>query len=151
LAVISKQPVGAESSLIEYDLAGNVISTLTGDQLRTAVSNATPATCAGCQGHTIGGMHHDYALRPNRHIIVLVSGDVVEHGLTGQPDPITVTGDDLIELDENHNPVWLWSTFGHLDLNRHPLTFPDWTHTNAVVYTPDDHNLMISMRTQSWV
>ncbi len=96
-------------------------------------------------------MHHDYALLPNGHMIVIVSETVSESGLIGQPDPITVTGDLLVELDQNHNPVWAWSTFGHLDLNRHPLTFPDWTHTNAVVYTPDDHNLMISMRTQDWV
>ncbi len=148
LAVISSQPVGTNSSLVEYDLAGNVISTLTGAQLNAALATAT---CAGCQGHTIGGMHHDFALLPNGHIIVIVSEDVVEHGLTGEPDPITVTGDLIVDLDQNHNPVWLWSSFDHLDLNRHPLTFPDWTHTNAVVYTPDDHNLMISMRTQDWV
>ena len=148
LAVIASQSEGINSSLVEYDLAGTVISTFTSAQLSAALATAT---CAGCQGHNIGGMHHDYALLPNGHMIVIVSEAVIEHGLTGQPDPITVTGDLLIELDQNHNPVWLWSSFDHLDLNRHPLTFPDWTHTNAVVYTPDDHNLMISMRTQDWV
>jgi hypothetical protein len=148
LAVIATQSEGVNASIVEYDLAGTVISTFTGAQLQTALA---AATCAGCQGHTVGGMHHDFALLPNGHMIVIVSETVVEHGLTGQPDPITVTGDLLVELDQSHNPVWAWSTFGHLDLNRHPLTFPDWTHTNAVVYTPDDHNLMISMRTQGWV
>jgi arylsulfate sulfotransferase len=152
LAVIATQAEGINASIVEYDLAGTVISTFTGAQLNTALQNA-PSTCVGCQGHTVGGMHHDFALLPNGHMIVIVSETVVEHGLTGQPDPITVTGDLLVELDQtpNHNPVWAWSTFDHLDLNRHPLTFPDWTHTNAVVYTPDDHNLMISMRTQDWV
>ncbi len=148
LVEISGQPDGVNSSLVEYDLAGNVISTLTGAQLQTALN---AASCAGCQGHTITGMHHDFALLPNGHIIVLVSENVSETGLTGEPSPITVTGDLVVDLDQNYNPVWLWSTFDHLDLNRHPLTFPDWTHTNAVVYTPDDHNLMISMRTQDWV
>jgi arylsulfate sulfotransferase len=148
LAVIATASEAPGSSLVEYDLAGTVISTFTDAQLSAALATAT---CAGCQGHNIGGLHHDFAMLPNGHLIVMASETVVEHGLTGQPDPITVTGDLLVELDQNHNPVWAWSTFGHLDLNRHPLTFPDWTHTNAVVYTPDDHNLMISMRTQDWV
>ncbi len=148
LVVVTDQAEDNNASLVEYDLAGTVISTFTSAQLSTALATAT---CAGCQGHNIGGMHHDYALLPNGHMIVIVSETVSESGLIGQPDPITVTGDLLVELDQNHNPVWAWSTFGHLDLNRHPLTFPDWTHTNAVVYTPDDHNLMISMRTQDWV
>jgi arylsulfate sulfotransferase len=148
LTVITDQGEDVNSSLVEYDLVGNVISTFTAAQLTAAL---TTATCAGCQGHNVGGLHHDFALLPNGHMIVMMSEKVVEHGLTGEPDPITVTGDLLVELDQNHNPVWAWSTFGHLDLNRHPFAFPDWTHTNAVVYTPDDHNLMISMRSQDWV
>jgi len=39
----------------------------------------------------------------------------------------------------------------HLDVNRHPMSFPDWLHTNSVVYSPDDKSLMISMRHQAWV
>ena len=148
LVGISGQPDGVNSSLVEYDLAGTVISTFTGAQLQTALN---AASCAGCQGHNITGMHHDFALLPNGHTIVIVSEGVSETGLTGEPSPITVTGDLIVDLDQNHNPVWLWSTFDHLDLNRHPFAFPDWTHTNAVVYTPDDHNLMISMRSQDWV
>jgi arylsulfate sulfotransferase len=150
LTVITDQGEDINASIVEYDLAGTVISTFTGAQLNTALQNA-PATCVGCQGHTVGGMHHDFALLPNGHMIVMVSEKVIEHGLTGQPDPTTITGDLLVELDQSHNPVWAWSTFGHLDLNRHPLNPTDWTHTNAVVYTPDDHNLMISMRNQDWV
>ncbi|HTU50965.1 MAG TPA: aryl-sulfate sulfotransferase, partial [Acidobacteriaceae bacterium] len=29
--------------------------------------------------------------------------------------------------------------------------FPDWTHTNAIVYSKDDGNLLVSIRHQSWV
>jgi len=148
LAVIADQGEDINSSMVEYDLAGTAISTFTSTQLSAALA---AASCAGCQGHTIGGMHHDFALLPNGHMIVMVSETISESGLAGQTGPVNVVGDDLIELDQNHNPVWFWSTFGHLDLNRHPLNFPDWTHTNAVVYTPDDHNLMISMRNQDWV
>ena len=151
LAVIADQGEdGNNTAMVEYDLAGTVISTFTSAQLSTALSTAT---CAGCQGHTIGGMHHDFTVLPNGHMIVLVSETIPETGLTGQTGTVNVMGDDLIELDQNHNPVWFWTTFGHpeLDLNRHPLSPTDWTHTNAVVYTPDDHNLMISMRNQDWV
>jgi arylsulfate sulfotransferase len=148
LAVITNQAEGIGASIVEYDLAGTVISTFTSTQLSAALATAT---CTGCQGHNIGGMHHDFALLPNGHMIVMVSETIPESGLTGQTGTVNVLGDDLIELDENHKPVWLWSTFGHLDLNRHPFGLPDWTHTNTVVYTPDDHNLMISMRNQDWV
>jgi hypothetical protein len=64
---------------------------------------------------------------------------------------VNVIGDVLIDLDQNRNPVWLWSTFDHLDPNRHPILFPDWTHTNSVVYSPTDKALILSMRNQSWV
>ncbi len=151
LAVIADQGEdGNNTAMVEYDLAGTVISTFTSAQLSTALSTAT---CAGCQGHTIGGMHHDFTVLPNGHMIVLVSETIPETGLTGQTGTVNVMGDDLIELDQNHNPVWFWTTFGHteLDLNRHPLSPTDWTHTNTVIYTPDDHNLMISMRNQDWV
>jgi hypothetical protein len=36
-------------------------------------------------------------------------------------------------------------------VNRHLLSFPDWTHTNAVLYSPSDGDLVISMRHQSWL
>jgi arylsulfate sulfotransferase len=31
------------------------------------------------------------------------------------------------------------------------MQFPDWTHSNAVTYSPDDKSLMVSIRHQSWV
>ena len=42
--------------------------------------------------------------------------------------------------------MWRWNEFDHLDTNRQPLSFPDWTHTNAVIYSADDGNLIISIR-----
>jgi arylsulfate sulfotransferase len=38
-----------------------------------------------------------------------------------------------------------------LDINRHPYLFPDWTHSNAIVYSPDDGNLLLSIRHQNWI
>jgi len=43
------------------------------------------------------------------------------------------------------------SSFDHLDVNRYPyFGLPDWTHSNALVYTADG-NLLLSMRNQSWI
>jgi arylsulfate sulfotransferase len=57
----------------------------------------------------------------------------------------------IIDLDQNHNPVWLWNEFDHLDINRRPYLYPDWTHTNAILYSADDGNLIISIRHQNWL
>jgi arylsulfate sulfotransferase len=138
---------GTNSLIQEVDLGGNVVWQLTAAQLNQALA---AATCTGCN-ITVVGTHHDFAVLPNGHLILIAAQQNTESGLTGFPNPVTVTGDVLIDLDQNHNPVWLWSEFDHLDLNRHPFGLPDWTHTNAVVYSPDDKALIVSMRNQSWV
>jgi len=38
-----------------------------------------------------------------------------------------------------------------LDVNRHLIGLPDWTHSNGLVYSPNDGDLILSMRNQSWV
>jgi arylsulfate sulfotransferase len=138
---------GTNSLLQEVDLGGNVVWQMTAAQLNQALANAT---CAGCN-ITVVGTHHDFAILPNGHIILIASQQKVEDNLTGFTNPVTVTGDVLIDLDQNHNPVWVWSEFDHLDVNRHPYMFPDWTHTNAVVYSPSDNDLIVSIRHQFWV
>jgi arylsulfate sulfotransferase len=140
-------PDGEDSVLQEVDLSGQVVWQLTAAQLNKALA---AATCTGCN-ITVVGTHHDFAVLPNGHLIVIASQEQTLSGLTGYPNPVTIIGDVLIDLDQNRNPVWLWSTFDHLDPNRHPILFPDWTHTNSVVYSPDDKALILSMRNQSWV
>ena len=131
---------GENSVLQEVDLTGKLIWQMTAAQLNTALA---AATCAGCN-ITVIGTHHDFAILPNGHLIVIAS---TQQDVSGT----TVTGDVLIDLDQNHNPVWLWNEFDHLDTNRRPYMFPDWTHTNAVIYSPDDGNLIISIRHQNWL
>ena len=138
---------GLNSVLREIDLSGQVVWEMTADQLNQALATAT---CAGCNIKVIG-THHDFALLPNGHLILIASQSKTETGLTGFPNPVNVIGDVLIDLDQNHNPVWAWSTFDHLDVNRHPMAFPDWIHANSVNYSPDDKALIVSMRHQHWV
>ena len=131
---------GLNSFLQEVDLTGKVIWQMTAADLNKALATAT---CAGCN-ITVVGTHHDFVMLPNGHLILIASTQQVISGTT-------VTGDVLIDLDQNHNPVWLWNEFDHLDVNRQPMGFPDWTHSNAVLYSADDGNLIISVRHQNWL
>jgi arylsulfate sulfotransferase len=131
---------GGGSVLQEIDLSGQVIWQMTAAQLNQALA---AATCTGCN-ITVVGTHHDVALLPNGHIVLIAALQQVVSG-------VTVTGDVLIDLDQNHKPVWLWNEFDHLDINRRPYMYPDWTHTNAILYSADDGNLIISIRHQNWL
>jgi arylsulfate sulfotransferase len=131
---------GANSIMQEVDLTGTVIWQMTAADLNKALA---AAACAGCN-ITVVGTHHDFVQLPNGHLIVIAA---TQQDISGT----TVTGDVIIDLDQNRNPVWLWNEFDHLDTNRHPYLWPDWTHTNAVLYSPDDGNLIISIRHQNWL
>jgi len=132
---------GLNSVLQEVDLSGAVVWQMTAADLNTALA---AATCAGCN-ITVVGSHHDFAVLPNGHLILIASHQQLDSS------NVTVTGDVLIDLDENHKPVWLWNEFDHLDKTRRPYLYPDWTHSNAVIYSPDDGNLIISIRHQNWL
>ena len=114
-------------------------------------ANLNAALAASGHDITIVGTHHVVAVLPNGHLILIASMDKNLTDLTGYPRTTTVRGDVLIDLDQNHAPVWVWSEFDHLDVNRHPMNFPDWTHTNAVLYSGSDGDLLISVRHQYWV
>jgi hypothetical protein len=133
-------PDGLNSVVQEINLSGQVVWQMTADQLNAALASAT---CSGCNVKVLG-THHDFAVLPDGHTVFIAA---TQRDISGT----VVTGDVLIDLDQNHNPVWLWNEFDHLDVNRRPMQFPDWTHTNSVVYSPDDKALMLSSRHQSWV
>ena len=133
-------PDGVNSVLQEVDLTGALIWQMTAADLNAALA---AATCAGCN-ITVLGTHHDFVLLPSGHLIVIAT---TQQDISGT----TVFGDVVIDLDQNHKPVWLWNEFDHLDTNRHPMGYPDWTHSNAVIYSADDGNLIVSSRHQNWL
>jgi arylsulfate sulfotransferase len=144
-------PDGANSTLQEVDLSGTVIWQMTAADLNTALAAAVAAGTCGGDGCnvTVTGTHHDLVLLPNGHLIVLagVLNTTIVPGTT-------VTGDVVIDLDQNRKPVWTWNEFDHpnsLPITRQPMGWPDWTHTNAVIYSADDGNLIISIRHQNWL
>lgn len=138
---------GENSILQEVDLAGNIVWQMTANDLNHALA---AATCTGCNVKVVG-THHDVAVLPNGHLVVLAAMNKFVDNVAGYTIGTNVLGDVVIDLDQNRKPVWIWSTFEHLDVNRHPIGFPDWTHSNTVVYSPADHSLIVSMRHQNWV
>ncbi|MGH9433387.1 MAG: aryl-sulfate sulfotransferase, partial [Terriglobia bacterium] len=137
-------PPSAGSMLEEIDLGSDVIWQLTITQLNQELAAA---------GYNLTAIefHHDVLPLPNGHIIALVNSTQTFNDLPGYPGPTLVLGDALVDLDQNRQPVWVWNEFDHLDINRHPMNFPDWTHTNAVIYSPSDGDLIVSMRHQNWI
>lgn len=134
----------AANGIREINLAGDVVSQFTGFQVEQALQQGNFETDSVW-------LHHDILPLPNGHLILLASTNKTFADLPGFPGNTLVPGDVLIEVDETFKPVWFWSTFDHLDINHHPFDFPDWTHANAVLYSPDDGNLILSMRNQNWV
>ncbi len=127
----------------EVDLAGNTIREEKLDQLNSDLK------AAGYSIHA-AEFHHDVLRLDNGHWIALVDLEKNYQDLPGYPGTTVVVGDAIVDLDPNNKLVWIWNTFDHLDVNRHPYMFPDWTHSNALVYTSDG-NLLLSMRHQSWI
>jgi hypothetical protein len=136
-------PAGAANLVREFDLAGNTIKQITMAQLNAKLAAAN-------YNITLLTFHHNVTVLPNGHWLLLTNTlkNVV---LNGQTTPTQVLGDVIVDLDTNMNVAWVWNEFDHLDVNRHPTSFPDWTHTNDVLYSKDDGNLLVSMRHQSWV
>jgi hypothetical protein len=127
----------------EIDLAGNIINHIT--------LNAVNQALAGIASFQLDSLHHDVAVLPNGHWILLANYGETINNVPGVPAGTVMEGDALIDWDPLHGPVWIWSTFDHLDLTRAPYGFADWTHSNAIIYSPDDGNLILSMRNQNWV
>ena len=131
--------IGAFNGVREINLAGETVFQFTVDNVNQSLA------VAGSQV-AITSLHHDILPLANGHIILLANNNqtIAQVGAAA-------TGDVLIDLDEQRKPVWLWSAFDHMDVNRQPFGLPDWTHANAVIYSPDDGNLIVSFRNQNWV
>ena len=175
----------------EIDLAGDPVAQITLDSLNAKLA------AAGHSNIKLADLHHDVAVLPNGHLIVMGSMLKAYGNLPGYPGTTNVLGDVLVDLDQNFNVSWVWSEFDHLDVNRHPIifpkrasiqnaswvsrewsklehwlrkvfhhhegnrypkafpgfenAFPDWTHSNAVLYSPSDGDLLISVRHQNWI
>jgi arylsulfate sulfotransferase len=120
--------------------------------------NAALAKMKTPQGSVVQALCYSHDVLPlwNGHTILLVQ-EQRSVWLTDPPGPgqFTILGDAMVDLDENFKPVWVWSVFDNLDVNRHPMGFDaadgyDWTHCNCIQIAPDG-NLVLSSRHQNWV
>jgi arylsulfate sulfotransferase len=152
----AQQPTNAYNEVREIDLAGDTVADLTMDQLNQKLAAGNFLDGQG-NIYKLGSFHHDVLPLPNGHFVLLATYyrtvNVQAYGT------LNVTGDALVDVDQNFNPDWVWNTFDHtgpgeLDINRHPMNYtaqdPDWTHSNGMLYAAD-HNLLLSMRHQNWI
>ncbi|MDI3253320.1 aryl-sulfate sulfotransferase [Pseudacidobacterium ailaaui] len=135
---------GTVDAVREVDLAGNTVREVTQSALASALA---------AKGYTfaLGSLHHDVLALPNGHWVLLATVSKTFENLPGYPGTTNVLGDVLVDLDQNNQPVWVWNSFDHLDVDRHPYLFPDWTHSNSLLYSSDDHDLLLSVRHQNWI
>ena len=134
---------GTGDQVREIDLAGNLLYELSLQDIDEGLA----AINASFQ--SLQNIHHDIEKLPNGHLIILVN---FTQTFTDQPGFTSVIGDALVDWDPvSQKPEWTWSAFDHIPLTHDPVSNSDWTHANAVIYSPDDGNLILSMRNQNWV
>jgi hypothetical protein len=142
--------LGLVNDVREVDLAGNMVREITMDTLNQKLA-ASSLKDAGGNAYQFKSFHHGVLALPNGHWVMLAAYNKSYTNLPGYSGTTSVIGDAIVDVDPNGNPDWVWNTFDHLDINRHPMNFPDWTHSNDMVYSSDDHNLLLSIRHQNWI
>ncbi len=146
-------PPGTITHTIEVDYADNIIHSLDLPTLQASLNAFGYVNTLG-NPITLTDIHHDVMVNPTNGHWVLITATIENFPtLPGYPKGVNALGDVLIDVDPNNNFAvdWVWNEFDHLDINRQPYEFPDWTHTNAVIYSTDDHNILVSIRNQNWV
>ncbi len=134
---------GGFNTLRQVDLAG--------DTLRETNINAVNAELAARHQPQIIDFDHEAKLLPNGDTVVLASTPQVVsyHGA-----PTKYIGELVIVLDQNFQVAWVWNAFRWLNTNRlgtdHP-TAGDWLHANSVSWSPEDDDLIVSLRAQDWI
>ena len=100
----------------EVDLIGNTVKQITMAQLNARLAAAN-------YNVTLQLFSHDITPLPNGHWLVLANTVKQFTNLPGYPGTTNVLGDVIVDLDTNLQPVWVWNSFDHLDVNRHPRFF----------------------------
>jgi arylsulfate sulfotransferase len=134
---------GNVNEIREIDLAGNLIHQVTIDAI-----NSSLAAVSSVQ---ILDLTHEILQLPNGHVILLSDIAQILNNQPGIPAGTVVSGNALVDWDYKTGAMWVWSTFDHIPLTHAPNGLADWTHGNAVIYSPDDGDLIFSMRNQNWV
>jgi hypothetical protein len=144
----------------EIDLAGNVV--------RETNLGAVNAQLTELGFTPIFSFTHDVERLPNGQTAVIGS---TERTIDINGTPTEYVGMTILVLDKNFQVAWAWDAFDHLEVTRGPvlgevlhagdpdqvaqstpiLPAVDWLHINAVSWSPEDQNLVVSVRHQDWV
>jgi arylsulfate sulfotransferase len=139
-------PAGTANDVREIDLVGNTIHDLPMAALNQSLADN------GFMSLHLFAFSRDVLALPNGHYVFLAQMAKDVSNIAGYSGEMNIAGDVLIDVDQNYKPDWVWNSFDHLDINHHPYQFPpDWTHSDALLYSADDHDLLLSIRNQNWV
>ncbi len=143
-------PAGTIISVYELELDGTIVKELTINEVNT---NLAASGYKDGQGNvpTLLDMHHEVTVNPVTGHWLLDTNTTRPETINGQA--VTTLGDVIVDVDPDNNfqVDWVWNEFDHLDVDRDPVSDIDWTHTNAITYSPTDHNILVSSRHQSWI
>jgi hypothetical protein len=135
--------VGGANTLREVDLAG--------DTLRETNTDAVNAELAALGQHAITDFTHDAQRLPNGDTAVLA---LTPRTIDVKGKPTSYLGDMVLVLDQNFQVAWVWDPFTWLNVHRLPTLGEgpgDWMHANSIAWSPEDGNLVMSLRSQDWV
>ena len=139
----NEQAGGLADTLREIDLAG--------DTLRETNVNALNAELAALGDFPIQNLNHDAILLPNGDTAVIANSQrVVDVNGT----PTTYVGNMVLVLNQNFQINWVWDAFDWLSTSRLPTLGEgpgDWLHANSLSWSPEDGDLLVSLRAQDWV
>jgi hypothetical protein len=134
---------GSAGTLREIDLAD--------DPLRETNIQAVNAQLAALGKDPIINFNHDAQRLPNGDTAVIAG---TQRTIVVNGAPTLYTADDVIILDQNFQVAWVWDSLDWLDPNRLPTNGEgpgDFTHANSVAWSPEDRDLLVSLRSQDWV
>ncbi len=134
---------GGYDTLRQVDLAGDI--------LHQTNTNAVNAELAAMGYNSISDFDHEAQLLPNGDtaILALAPRTVNVNGV-----PTKYNGDMIIVLDQNFQVAWVWDSFQWLSTSRLPTLGEgptDWLHANAISWSPEDDDFIVSLRAQDWV
>jgi hypothetical protein len=123
---------------------------LAGDTLRQTDVGAIDAQLAALHRPRIIAIDHEAKLLPNGDTVLLAS---TPKSVEYKGTPTRFIGNMVIVLNQNLQVRWTWNAFKWLNTNRlgtdHPIP-TDWLHGNSVSWSPEDGDLVVSLRTQDW-
>ncbi len=134
---------GGYDTLRQVDLAG--------DTLRQTNIYAVNAELAALHRPKILDFDHEAKLLPNGDTVVLAGTQKI---VKYKGKPTKFVGNMVIVLDQNFHVAWTWNAFNGLKTNRvgtDQATPSDWLHANSVSWSPEDNDLVVSLRSQDWV